>query len=164
MWMGAACLLFLFCFLPETSSSNIIYRRAQRIRRITGNSKYMSQAEIDAQNMPPAAIVKMCFVYPFTLNFTEPMVFLLNLYIALIYGLLYIWFESFPIIFVGIYGFTLGQLGLAFLGILVGVLIVIPPLFWWIKKYLEPQFDDNGELTPEKRLPPCFIGSLCIPL
>ena len=36
----------------------------------------------------------MMLVRPFTLNFWEPMVFLLNLYIALIYGLLYIWFES----------------------------------------------------------------------
>ena len=61
----------------------------------------------------------MTFIRPITLNFTEPMVFLLNLYIALIYGLLYIWFESFPIVFVEIYGFNLGQEGLAFLGLLV---------------------------------------------
>jgi DHA1 family multidrug resistance protein-like MFS transporter len=49
-------------------------------------------------------IAMMVLVRPITLNFMEPMVFLLNLYIALIYGLLYIWFESFPIVFVGIYG------------------------------------------------------------
>jgi DHA1 family multidrug resistance protein-like MFS transporter len=41
----------------------------------------------------------MSLVKPITLNFTEPIVFLLNLYIALIYGLLYIWFESFPMVF-----------------------------------------------------------------
>ena len=53
------------------------------------------------------------------------MVFLLNLYIALIYGLLYIWFESFPIVFTGIYRFNLGQEGLAFIGILIGALLVM---------------------------------------
>lgn len=68
----------------------------------------------------------MVLVRPITLNFTEPMVFLLNLYIALIYGLLYIWFESFPIVFVEMHGFNLGQLGLAFLGIFIGVLLVVP--------------------------------------
>ena len=53
------------------------------------------------------------------------MVFLLNLYIALIYGLLYIWFESFAIVFVQIYGFGLGAEGLAFLGIFVGAILVV---------------------------------------
>ena len=53
------------------------------------------------------------------------MVFLLNLYIALIYGILYIWFESFVIVFVDIYGFGLGAEGLAFLGILVGAIVVV---------------------------------------
>ena len=53
------------------------------------------------------------------------MVFLLNLYIALIYGLLYVWFESFPIVFEGIYKFNLSEEGLAFVGILVGAILVM---------------------------------------
>ena len=47
------------------------------------------------------------------------------MYIALLYGLLYIWFESFPIVFFGIYKFNLGQEGLAFVGILVGALLTM---------------------------------------
>ena len=88
----------------------------------------------------------------------------MNLYIALIYGLLYIWFESFVVVFIGVYKFSLGQEGLAFLGILVGAIIVIPPFFIYLRKVVEPQFDENGELTPEKRLPPAFVGGLCIPM
>lgn len=91
-------------------------------------------------------------------------VFLLNLYIALIYGLLYIWFESFVIVFIEIYGFGLGEEGLAFLGILVGALIVMPPFFCYLYFVLEPKFDEDGNLTPEKRLPPCFVGAFCIPI
>ena len=106
----------------------------------------------------------IALVRPITLNFTEPMVFLLNLYIALIYGLLYIWFESFPIVFVGVYHFTLSQEGLAFVGILVGAFIVIPPFFWYLYKYTEPQFNENGELQPEKRLPPAMVGAFFIPI
>lgn len=81
---------------------------------------------------------------PFTLSFLEPMVFLLNPYIALIYGLLYVWFESFAIIFVEIYGFSLGKEELSFLCIFVGSIIVIPPFFLYLKYYLEPQFDEEG--------------------
>lgn len=65
-----------------------------------------------SENMTGKDILMIAVVRPFTLSFTEPMVFLLNLYIALIYGLLYIWFESFPLVFTGIYGFNLGEEGL----------------------------------------------------
>ena len=109
-------------------------------------------------------IALIALVRPITLNFTEPMVFLLNLYIALIYGLLYIWFESFPIIFVGIYKFNLGQEGLAFVGILLGAVLVVPPFFYYLYKVVEPQFNNNGEIKPEKRLPPAFVGAFCIPI
>ncbi|KAK5677057.1 GTPase-activating protein [Elasticomyces elasticus] len=106
--------------------------------------------------------LNMILVYPFTLNFTELMVFLLHLYSALIYGLLYLWFDSFPIVFNEDYGFTTGQAGLAFLGIPIGVFVVISPLFWWIRKYQEPDFNDSGDLQPEKRLPSAFVGSFFI--
>lgn len=106
----------------------------------------------------------MTLVRPFTLNFREPIVFLLNLYIALIYGLLYIWFESFPIVFEGIYGFNLGQQGLAYLGILVGALLVLIPFFIYLRVVQEKQFNVNGEIQPEKRLPPACVGGFCIPI
>lgn len=93
MWIGAFCFLFLFFTMPETSASNILFRRAKRLRRITGNTKLASKPEILAAEMTGREIVNMCLIHPFTLNFTEPMVFLLNLYIALVYGLLYLWFE-----------------------------------------------------------------------
>lgn len=92
LWMSAACFLLLFFLLPETSSSNILFRRASRLRlaqdrgQIPKGSKLISQAELDAEAMETSDIVNMCLVYPFTLNFTEPMLFFLNLYTALIYG------------------------------------------------------------------------------
>jgi len=91
-------------------------------------------------------IVLIALVRPITLNFTELMVFLLSLYIALIYGLLIIWFESFPIIFEGIYKFKPGEEGLAFVRILARAFLVIPPLFWYLYQYTELQFNEKGEL------------------
>ena len=129
-------------------------RRARRLRALTGNESIKCEPEIQAEQMTSKDIALISLVRPFTLNFTEPMVFLNNLYIALIYGLLYIWFESFPIVFEGIYGFNLSEEGLAFLGILLGAVITIPFFFWFLYKNTEPQFNQNGELQPEKRLPP----------
>lgn len=164
MFLSAFCLVFLFVFFPETSANNILYRRARRLRKITGDDKIISEPELLAEGMTPKAIAMMVLVKPLTLNFTEPMVFLLNLYIALIYGLLYIWFESFVVVFIGIYGFSLGQEGLAYIGILVGAFVVVPPFFLYLKYVLEPQFDENGNIEPEKRLPPTFVGAFCIPM
>jgi hypothetical protein len=98
------------------------------------------------EQMTGKDIVLMTLVRPFSLNFLEPILFLLNLYIALIYGLLYVWFESFAIVFEGIYGFNLGEEGLSFVGILVGAFIVIPPFFLYLYLVQEPQFNENGEI------------------
>ena len=54
-------------------------------------------------------------VRPFVLSFTEPIVFCWNIYIALVYGILYIFIESFRVVFVENHGFNIGENGLAFL-------------------------------------------------
>ncbi|KAF2832809.1 MFS general substrate transporter [Ophiobolus disseminans] len=164
MWLSGCCLIFLFFLLPETSSPNILYRRTKRLRKLTGDDRFTCEPELAADNMGPKDIVLMTLVKPITLNFQEPIVFLLNLYIALIYGLLYIWFESFPLVFSEIYGFNLGLEGVAFLGILVGTLIACACLFTWLYFWQEKQFDDNGNIEPEKRLIPAMVGCFAVPI
>lgn len=165
MWLSGFTLVVLIIFLPETSSSNILYRRARRLRKLTNRSNLRSEPELASEHLTARELAMMTLVRPFTLNFTEPMVFLLNLYIALIYGLLYVWFESFAIVFAGIYGFNLGQQGLAYIGILTGALITIPPYYWWMHRYLEPRFDpETGNVPPEARLPPAIVGGFFIPI
>jgi MFS transporter, DHA1 family, multidrug resistance protein len=164
MWLSGACLVFLTLFLPETSSSNILYRRTARYRKLTGNANLKCQPELEAEGMTGQEIVQMTLIRPFTLSFTEPIVFLLNLYIALVYALLYLWFESFPIVFLGIYDFSLGTQGVAFLGILMGAFATIPPFFWYFHKYMEPRFNEDGEIKPEYRLQAAFVGAFFIPV
>ncbi|KUJ20399.1 putative caffeine resistance protein 5 [Mollisia scopiformis] len=164
LWLSGFALIVLVLFLPETSSSNILYRRTRRLRKRTGRDDLKCEPELMSEQMTGKDIVMMTLVKPFSLTFTEPILFLLNLYIALIYGLLYVWFESFAIVFEGIYGFNLGEEGLSFVGILVGAFVVIPPFFAYLWYVQEPQFNENGELKPEKRLPPAFVGAFCIPI
>ncbi|KAK3116490.1 GTPase-activating protein [Teratosphaeriaceae sp. CCFEE 6253] len=164
MWLSGFCLVFLFFLLPETSANNILVRRTRRLRKITGDDKLICEAELMGEAMTGKDIVMMSIVRPISLNFQEPMVFLLNLYIALIYGLLYIWLESFVIVFIDIYHFGLGQEGLAYLGLFVGALVVIPPFFLYLRYVLEPKFDENGNVQPEERLVPAMFGGFCIPI
>ncbi|KAF2225327.1 major facilitator superfamily domain-containing protein [Elsinoe ampelina] len=164
MWLSGFALLVLIFFLPETSSANILYRKTRRIAKITGNDKLTCAPMLMGESMTGKDIVMMVLVRPITLNFQEPMVFLLNLYIALIYGLLYIWFESFPITFLQVYRFPEGTFGLTYLGILGGALVTIGPFFAYLRFVQEKQFDENGNIQPEKRLIPAMFGSFAIPI
>lgn len=164
LWLSGFALIVLIIFLPETSSANILYRRSRRLRKLTGRSDLKSGPEIAGESMTIKDIAIMTLVRPFSLTFTEPILFALNLYIALIYGLLYVWFESFAIVFIEIYGFNLGEEGLSFVGILVGGFVVTGPFFLYLYYIQEPQFNENGEIKPEKRLPPAFVGAFCIPI
>lgn len=53
LWVSAFTFILLFFFLPETFTPNILARRARRVRRITGNSQYMSESEIEIREIKP---------------------------------------------------------------------------------------------------------------
>jgi len=151
MWLAAVTFLFLFCFLPETSSANILTRRARRLRELTGNDRLRCHDEVEYAQTPLRVTAWETLVRPFVLN-VEPIVLALNLYTSLIYALLYTWLESFSVVFEGVYGFKTGQEALSFLGLLVGALIAIPPFFFHLRYYLEPRFNAKNEIDPEERL------------
>lgn len=161
-WLCAFTLIMMFFLLPETSAANILYRRARRLRRATGNDRLRSQSEIDAANHTwrddLVMLGRAC-----TLTFSEPIVFSLDLYTALVYGVFFIWFESFPLVFGDIYHFNLGQQGLVFLGILVGGLITAPLFMLWVKVGIVPRFTKPG-FKPEMVLPPTFFGGASLPI
>ncbi|OCK73524.1 MFS general substrate transporter, partial [Lepidopterella palustris CBS 459.81] len=171
-WLSGACLVMLIFFLPETSTSHLIFARTGRLRKVllhntdasAANTKLKCEPEIEAEHTTPREILLMLFVRPFTLSFFEPIVLSLNLYISLLYALIYLWFESFPIVFLGTYRFNEGQLGLAFIGILVGSLVAIAPFWWHLHRYVESRFNANGEIKPEHRLPPACLGGFFIPV
>jgi DHA1 family multidrug resistance protein-like MFS transporter len=128
----------------------------------TGDKRLKSQSEIDAANhtfKDDLAVLSRAF----TLIFTEPIVFVMDLYVALLYGVLFIWFESFPVVFGGIYHFNEVQQGFAFLGIFVGTLVTLPTYFLWIKYSLIPKFSDPT-FKPEVVLPPAWFGSISLPI
>lgn len=161
-WLCSLVLVLFFFFLPETSAANILYERAKRIRRVTGDNRFKSKSEIDVATHTTKG--QLIFLgRAFTLTFTEPIVFLMHLYTALVYGLLFIWFESFPFAFGGVYHFDSGQQGLAFLGILVGAFISVLCFLFWVKYGVVPMVA-KPNFKPELVLLPTFVGSFALPI
>ncbi|GHJ86220.1 hypothetical protein NliqN6_2622 [Naganishia liquefaciens] len=165
LWLSGFTLILLIFFLPETSSLNILVRRARRLRKLTGNKDLKSAGELQQADMTGKDIAIMTLWRPFELNFTQPIVFLLNLYISFIYAILYSWFEVFPIIYSETYGWSLGISGLPYLALLVGSVLgyfgyCLWHKYYWIKKYEE----SNGKILPEERLPPVCVAAFCYPI
>ncbi|KAJ5357975.1 hypothetical protein N7541_005133 [Penicillium brevicompactum] len=165
LWVSAFVFVVLFFFLPETFAPNILARRARRVRRITKNSNYMSESEWEIKEINSRDVLFEALVRPFQLCFMEPIVLFLNLYISLIYGILYIWFEAFPIVFEEIHGFNPGQGGLAFMGILIStIFITIPAYFYWKYRWQSRHFDKDGNISPEQQIPPACVGCFALPM
>ncbi|EHK17764.1 uncharacterized protein TRIVIDRAFT_43018 [Trichoderma virens Gv29-8] len=161
-WICTLVIVAMFFFFPETSAANILYKRAKRLRKTTGDSRIRSQSEIDAAHYT-ARNHLMVLARAFILTFSEPIALIMNLYAGLLYGVLFIWFESFPIVFGSIYGFNQGEQGLVFLGILVFALLSLALFLQWIRNNIATKVDTPG-FTPEMVLPPTFLGCLALPI
>ena len=164
VFVNGPMLLFVFCFLPETSASNILYRRAKKLRHMTGNEIFRSEAELRPLNVTGGGILHETIFRPWILCFQEPICLLLNAYTALICVLLFAWLESFPIVFEGIYGFNQGEVGLAFLGLLCGAIFATCMFAIWFHLTESKNYDSDCRRKPEKRFLPLMAGCWLIPM
>ncbi|KAI5480505.1 MFS polyamine transporter [Pseudohyphozyma bogoriensis] len=147
VWFAAAFAL------EETFAPVLLKRRATAMRKETGDSEIMTEQE--RRRRPLAEIVKEALLRPLIMLSTESIMIAFSAYLSLIYGLLYGFFFSIPIVFSEGHGFTPGQTGLVFFGILIGialVAIVACPLQekFYLRKIEE---SGNGTTVPESRLP-----------
>ena len=164
VFVNGPMLFLIICFLPETSASNILYRRAKRLRQMTGNEILRSEAELRPLNVTGGGILHETIVRPWILCFQEPICLLLNAYTALICMLLFAWLEFFPIVFQGIYGFSQGEVGLAFLGLLCGAILANCMFATWFRLTESKNFDSDCRRKPEKRFLPLMAGCWLIPI
>ncbi|KAF2747721.1 MFS general substrate transporter [Sporormia fimetaria CBS 119925] len=164
LWLNGPVFLSLFFLLPETSSAKILLRRAERLRRLTGNPNIRSQSEIDQANLSARDITVEALWRPFQLILLDPAIAFTAVYTALIYAIYYSWFEAFPLVYSGMYHFTLGEIGLTFLSVTVGVLISLAWYWYYIRYTIEPSIAAHGFGEPEQRLKPTLIFTFFLPI
>ena len=179
--------VFVLClfFLPETNPDTILLHRAHRLRKQTGNAKLRSQSEVKQGNLHLLEVMGKHLTTPFRITVQDPSVAFINVYTALIYGIYvsskhytqhgrmrhiadgfpsqYSYFESFPIVYMGVYGFSMGIMGVVFLSIIIACLLsaaVYTLLLWFV---YEPYTVANGIGVQEHRLFPGIIASVIGP-
>ncbi|KAL3455476.1 MFS general substrate transporter [Aspergillus heterothallicus] len=158
VWIMGALLI------PETYAPVLLRHRATKLSNLTGKI-YRSQAEIHQKQLALQDLFKTALSRPWILLFQEPIVFLLSLYIAILYGTLFMLFAAYPIVFQQARGWNQGIGGLPFLGIVVGMLLAVGyTIIDNNKRYIRTQIRYGGVAPPEARLPPCMIASIAIPV
>jgi len=136
--------------------------KAKQLRRATKNwGIHAKQEEIEISFKE---LVSKNLSRPLKILFTEPIVFFISLYVAFVYGMLYLLLSAYPFVFIYGYHMKGGVAYLPFLGLVLGQLIggVIVLLF-------EPRYNrlmkaNKGIPIPENRLPPAMIGAVIFPI
>ncbi|GJD04465.1 major facilitator superfamily transporter [Colletotrichum higginsianum] len=129
----------------------VIVRRAERLRKETGNQDLRSKLQADAKM---SDTFKHAIVRPLRLLFMTPIVTLMALYVAIVYGILYLLITTFSFVYKDQYGFDEGTVGLTFLPAGIGMMIGIALFGALTDAIVLRNKARNIEHTPEARLSP----------
>ncbi|KAF8602641.1 MFS general substrate transporter [Ceratobasidium sp. AG-I] len=144
--------------------SVLLRRRAAKLQRESNSHVQYSTKYDTNESQSPSEVLKSTLSRPFLLLTQEPIVLVLSLYTALIYGILYGLFASFPIVFQRHRHFTPGQSGLAFLGIGVGIVIAVLIAPFQNKRYIRAVQKGGGYAPPEQRLLGACFAAVLLPV
>jgi DHA1 family multidrug resistance protein-like MFS transporter len=149
LWLAGPVLVLMLVSLPETSASTILLRRAKRLRKATGSANIKSQSEIDQKNLSVKAITFNALIKPWEINALDPAILFTTFFTGLVYGLLYTYYEVFPIVYGKIYHMDGGSQSLTYLANLTGVALCIPFYMAYYRFIVERKFDEDAKQPPE---------------
>ncbi|KAL1870023.1 hypothetical protein Plec18167_007541 [Paecilomyces lecythidis] len=156
----------IFLFVPETYAPVLLKWKADHLRSITGDSRFIAAIEFEQASIS-VRLMRSCS-RPFKLFFGELMVALFTMYLVVVYIVLFGFLTGYDFIYGKTYGFSQGSVGLAFIGMNIGFLIafaIIPHIYYKYKKALEALAKTaNGHPEPEERLWYAMYGAPWLPI
>lgn len=161
MWAGVIWFAIVF-FAPETYHPVRLRAKAERLRKQTGDNRYRAPMRNATKSKRATALL---LLRPFQLLFLEPMCLCLDLYSAVLLGILYLFFGTLPLVFRTNHDMNLWQSGLTFLGIITGMCLAAAsnPIWSRVRGHLLGK-QGSGQSEPEYRLPPAILGGALIPI
>ncbi|KAK6202555.1 major facilitator superfamily domain-containing protein [Scheffersomyces amazonensis] len=155
---GAVALLGTI-FFRETYSPRLLKIKANILRKESGNPHLHTIFEI-ADGETSWGKFMITVSRPIKLLFTHPMIIGLGSFMAFVYGFMYLMIVTFPRVYRGTYGFSVGISGLMYLP--MGIGYVVGTVFWSMmidRIYHKLTAKNGGVAKPEFRLPClCFSG------
>ncbi|KZO98234.1 MFS general substrate transporter [Calocera viscosa TUFC12733] len=156
-------IVMMVVLVPETYRPVLLKRKAQRLRKETGDNRYYAPMERMKKSIL-RTVATSCYT-PFNILLHEPMAFLLNLWTSLLLGILYLFFNAFPIVFRDGHGFSLQESGLTFIGIGIGIVFGTSTQFYiWGPIFQRQWVKYNGPPPPEVHLFIGMAGAITVPI
>ena len=150
-------LTIAFFFLPESYEPYLLKKKAQRLRKSTGDNRYHHPHE-DIK-LDPKEIITKHFSRPILMLVTEPMVTCIAFYASFVFALLYATLEVFPIVYHKHRGWSPVVSTTPFLSLFAGVLIALCINLANQSRYARIVEQAKGKPVPEGRLAPMAIGA-----
>lgn len=154
----------IYFLLPESYPPVILKRRRDHLAKQTGNQSF--HVGLNGTEQPLMRSIAVAIARPTRMLATQPIVQLIALYIAYLFGLFYLIISTFPTVFSNVYHESLGISGLNYISLGLGYIVGAQAnahVTDRIYKHLKAKRADGMGL-PEFRIPTMFIGSLIIPI
>tara|TARA_R110002003_G_scaffold13_5_gene872 strand:- start:13812 stop:15155 length:1344 start_codon:yes stop_codon:yes gene_type:complete len=146
---GGAFGILLLVVGRETYHPILLERKAAALRKETGNPNLRSKL---TKQIPPREVFIRAISRPMKMLFLSPIVGLMSTYIAINYGILYLFFTTVTFVFEDQYHFSSGAVGLSYIGVGVGMIVGMACLGIMSDRIIKQQ-QAIGDVKPEHRLP-----------
>ncbi|KAG2133289.1 major facilitator superfamily domain-containing protein [Suillus clintonianus] len=155
--ISGAYVLDVILVMSETRSSIVLTRIAKDTRKMTGDPRYRSSAEIDKPSL--ASLIKTSCTRPLYLLLTEPIVQSFSLWSGFTWGVVYCLLESATTEFQSVYNFSVSETGFVFLCQSVGAIIGLIANMYQENLYRK-HFPTKGQ---EARLYMACVAAIVLP-
>jgi MFS family permease len=154
--------ILITLFIPETYAPFLLSKRAAKLSETTGKVHVARTDMGNKKNLSEQ--YKITLSRPWLLLFCEPIVLLTSIYMAIVYGTLYMMFPLLPPIFQSQYGWSAQTSELSFLGVAVGMSLGVLHGIYNNKHYVRIAAEHKGFPPPEVRLKSGILASVTMPV
>nr|GAT58295.1 MFS transporter [Mycena chlorophos] len=151
-------LSLLVAFVPETSGPILLRRKLKR------EGKEVVEPSVSEL----ISTMKTAISRPLVYLFTEPVVMLVSVYLSVLYGILYGFFEAFTVVWVDTRGFSQTSFGLTYISLALGFFIAIVLILTVGQRiYMSRAKRDTDKgipIQPEARLALGYYGAILCPI
>ncbi|EYE96666.1 MFS transporter [Aspergillus ruber CBS 135680] len=150
--------------LRESYGPKILHQRAKRLRKETGDNAYQTESERQSKNLPQ--LLRVSLVRPFRMLLTQPIVQVIAVYMAYVYGLMYLVLSTFPSLWTDpdYYNESISVGGLNYISLGLGFIIGSQSCARTNDRiYRRLKARNNNTGKPEFRVPLLYISSFLIP-
>ncbi|PWY92140.1 MFS multidrug transporter [Aspergillus heteromorphus CBS 117.55] len=148
--------------VPETYAPTLLKRRAVRLRKVEKDPQHVTETELDSRSTGEK--LRVFLIRPFQLLFLEPIVLFISVYMSVLYGLLYMFFIAYPVVYQSGKGWNAGSTGLMFIPLAIGVVSSAACAPFVNKHYLSLYAKYGGKPPAEARLIPMMFSCWFIPI